>query len=796
MDPERLKSFSLDAQHTSARAASLSNSMTLRNVNRDYRDAGGRCWKDSLMPELSGSEKQGLIPCLNKFDNTIGHVHDGTILCFPLKRSNTLLELVQSLGRDLEISLASGMYWCPRKLVRYTRSGISWSVDGVRVPEDDLSVLTYVSTLTAPISLSTVHAAMEAAWYPNRVNYHDVFKFPHNASQSTGLIGTLADNQCVDMLPGDRDKSVNVEDRLYLDEYLGFICAGHTSHSGEAGKIRRVTCDVRVRILNRDTITSLKSAAGAVSATGDCSWTVFCMGHYCVVCLDEVEKLLDYHRCTSVAGPTRYSLHINAIQRVLLISISSGVLTKRCSNTYWADNVEVHLNTRLSGSMRPTLNMDGPDQLRAYFSAFFSLHPYISSDRAPRPLMSSVQLPQAACLPWCPGTAAVSPCYSFDPLVTTPMYRAVMSCASTGEADVASTLPGENALVLYLNMPLTFEDAIMVSRRYVDNGGFSTISMALYDNLQKGEYVSPVGVPLCSKLSPWWKSPCPSHCKHTTEWLESASRIYGVGRTPTSRVVSRSDAPSGDISVKVRTYQQLQQGDKLSTVHGQKGVAVMINYEDMPVAYTSCGAIVPDVVVAMSSITTRQTNGQMYESAHALNVVRDGGPVPAVVHNGNRFTDFEDVSVRRGATGKLFMTAVRNDANATELALTKATIGMVRMFNQTQMSRERHHVSHLSMSKYTLRTPTGRAKGGAVAWGEMEVQAMSSQGSQYSEAELLERGDRIVVPACPTCKRLAVFCGLHTERIPVVLHYDLFVLDVTNYITSGGTFQYEFSLES
>ena len=57
----------------------------------------------------------------------------------------------------------------------------------------------------------------------------------------------------------------------------------------------------------------------------------------------------------------------------------------------------------------------------------------------------------------------------------------------------------------------------------------------------------------------------------------------------------------------------MEQGDKLSTPHGQKGVAVtgIMTLENLPVIRTRGGQqLIPDVVVAMSSIVTRQTNGQ------------------------------------------------------------------------------------------------------------------------------------------------------------------------------------------
>lgn len=48
------------------------------------------------------------------------------------------------------------------------------------------------------------------------------------------------------------------------------------------------------------------------------------------------------HRQTALHGPTRFSLHIHDEQRLVVISVNSGVLVKHCSNGYWADDIEVH----------------------------------------------------------------------------------------------------------------------------------------------------------------------------------------------------------------------------------------------------------------------------------------------------------------------------------------------------------------------------------------------------------------------------------------------------------------------
>lgn len=133
------------------------------------------------------------------------------------------------------------------------------------------------------------------------------------------------------------------------------------------------------------------------------------------------------------------------------------------------------------------------------------------------------------CIPFCPATAAVSPCYVFKPLVTTPMYSQIMS-----EAEVSSTfadyLPGENLNVLYLNDSETYEDSLYVSQRYLDNGGFATVSICKY-TLPYGDFIPPTGSRMCGKVVDWWKSPCQKDCEHTLAWMTrdiGRSRVYAL----------------------------------------------------------------------------------------------------------------------------------------------------------------------------------------------------------------------------------------------------------------------------
>ncbi len=798
------KDFSLDVNLSKVDAISLMEHMTLRNACTDYRDAGGSRWVPNDIPEASAAVSSEQIPCLNRFDNIVGHMKNSQMICFPLQRANTLIDVIDALSNKLDVAFRTGRLWALPDTIEYQFSGdahAEWIASEGIVPEHHYEILRKLrSSPGPPLSASTTHAAMEKDHYINSASYDSTYLYPHNAAISIGLIGSLHDNQCIDMSPGE-DRIPDMNNRSYkTDEYIGYICAGHTSHSTEAGRVRRVTCSTRVRILTEDTISQLDNIACDITNNTDNNssdrWTIFCMGIYCEISYAHVIKLCSAHRILSLTEPTKFSLHITESKKLVIISISCGTLIKQASNGYWADNVETYKSSKIRNSIRPRIDTEGADQARACFSAYFGLITYMNENRAPRPLIASVQTPQAVCLPWCPGNAAVSPCYTFDPIVTTPLYAAVLQDAKYNDTNISSYLPGENVQCLFLNTEYTYEDAIMVSRRYVDNGGFSTISLCSY-NISRNETILPVGSTMCGIVCKWWKSPCQRGCSHNVNDL-SKGRRYAVGYTATGVVHSVTELKNGDINVRVRSHQQLQDGDKLSMGHGQKGIAVIVNYEDMPVAYNpDHGQIIPDIVMGMSSVVTRQTNGLIYEAAKSLSLFRNCESLPYIVKPGERPDIDDEFMVMSGTRGKIYTTLTYDDAGNIKPIATRASLGIVRVFNQTQMSRERHQISHIKVGKNSLRTPDGRARGGGVVYGEMEVQSASSAGLHCCNDEITDRGDKVVVKWCNECQRLGLLCTCTTEynHISIKCPYDLLVADCVSASVYNGSFQYQVAPE-
>lgn len=572
--------FISDATRTKAIAPSLSQHMTLRNVCREYGELDGVAWDNPEMPELSCAVSEGQITCLNRIDPIVGLPIDGKAILYDVRELRNVTDVIDHVFEQLTSTLSARTPWCVRRTSMYTRVDGEWKHGTASIPRVNRDILDKVELCGfKPLTVSTSQAAVEASKYGASSGYTDLYLYPHNATQSNGLLGTLADNEALDMAPNEKNGVPDVDLREWRDEYVGFVCAMHTSHSTEAGRVRRVTCDTSVRLISNDTLTSLNSLHMSVmshtrdSRTTRKDWTVFFMGLWCKATLREVMALVTDNAIQSKAGTCKYSVYVNVHLKMAVLHCSSGTVLKLCSSKVWGDNAEVYMSHHPPGFKELHIDTTDGDSTRACFSAYGALHAYMKSNRPPRPLIGSVQTPQAHCLPWCPGTAAVSPCYTFNPLVTTKLYAAVMRDQKEDTANIATYMPGENVGVLYLNMEYNYEDAILVSQRYIDNGGFSSVSMVPY-LLSQSEYVPPIGSPLCSILSPWWKSPCDPYCKHTKP-VEGAPRVISTSQSVPSGVVYECERTlQGDLSVRVKSFQCLQQGDKLSTPHGQKGIAV------------------------------------------------------------------------------------------------------------------------------------------------------------------------------------------------------------------------------
>lgn len=791
----------------------ITHTLTLRDLCIRYSNMNGAGWRSTqtTCPELDGSMEPGQMCRMRGFVNVVGipgrdeseeyalEEKSTVVISFPPSSEQGMVQMLNSLARDVNRAISSRMLWCPPGTVEFRKpDNLTWKDGGDLSGDDVSSILDSIqASFLPPVSIYSCHAFYESQRRTQSSWFRRVFLYKSQVTPMPGLLGTLANNTNIDMCIDENPADPDTEARRYEDRFKGVICCAHTPHGADAGMGRRCAMDTKVRLISHDTLNallSMRESANSTAANTDLSWTVYCMGRYCrtsFACIRAmaltVSRMPSYERI-SIGFYTDTSL------KILVINISTGALVKLCSNGIWADTTEINLVNRIEVMRAPRVDEEGDDLLRSTTSPYFSTVSYVEYDRPPRPLFSSVQTQQAVCSPWSPGTAVVSPNYTFRPLVQTPFLRNMYS-RPDDEISIPDEFPGIDLVVCYMNLPENYEDAILVSRGFIQRGGFSSMSKCVYV-LPLSEYVPPRGSRLCTVLSPWWKSGCQEGCKHTIDDITKKSRTFSTSpKVPTGRVFSSKITSTGHMSVEVLSFAFLQEGDKLSTPHGQKGVCVT-QTEELPIGIDREGEMVFfDAIISTSAIVNRETNGQIYEGIEGIRRLRYGNDLYSTGTGiGSPFDLEEEVVIVDPATG-MPMPRILHDGSVSKMT---ATYGALRVFSQTQMTRERHHSTHTVPGRQALSAPVGRSKGGPLRIGEMEVQALWSVGMTSVLGEVSWRFDNVTVQVCTGCRRIITMhrseCDKTDKIVKVSMPYGLLTLAHTLAVTHDKTFEFNLSI--
>lgn len=186
----------------------------------------------------------------------------------------------------------SDRVWVILKIIKYKLSGKvdnQWvNIIGI-IPKYHYNILNKLKhSLKFPLSASTTHIIIEANHYKIKILCEKVFLYPYNIVIFIGLISSLHNNKCIDMSSEEENKITNIKDKDYkVNEYIRFICAGHTSHNIKVGRIKQVTYNIRVKILLSDTLSQIETIINSI-LNKFCSirpyllknWTVFYMSVY------------------------------------------------------------------------------------------------------------------------------------------------------------------------------------------------------------------------------------------------------------------------------------------------------------------------------------------------------------------------------------------------------------------------------------------------------------------------------------------------------------------------------------
>ena len=768
----------------------LSRQFTLRCCSRDYRNETGK-FKGNSPPELDSCKQAGKIAPLTTFDNYYGHCYQGKTVIFPSMHHDTFESWMTYITSFMSKSVSRGNAWDLNDTITTTISeGTS------RVTEQTLKCMQAQDSINyLPISAYTPQAFVES--FTKRGKAQDVFQIPSTSTFMTGILGSLHNNTALEMGFYEQEGTKDTSKRSYDKGMLGFVCAGHNSHSEDAGKSRRVCAFTRIRVGSKTPLWPLDNLE--ISNIG--RWTVYCMGSTFNTDLDGVcimiimlkkasmkYKAMQFNTATysHISAPPTYMIYYK--EHILTISIAPGIIMRTLPDDTMVDSMMLYKQSVNPIARHSALTMHGPESIQYLYSPWFMIAPWVEDDRPPRTLLSSVQTSQAVCLPWSPATARISPLHVSLPLVSTDFVRQIERDQEDNPGAMWDILPGEDMVVCYMNHPLNYDDSMMVSSKFSDMGGFSTISVCTY-RIPQDEERPTVGEQLCRKKYRWWKVDCTSSCVCKRPAHLRNKRIYSTdGRVPSGTVLESNLAENGELQIRVQSYAQIITGDKVSTTHGQKGVARIVPQHELPILVMPDGSsFTADIYIAIGSVVSRQTNGQFYESGAAMRVARDGKKKAVYTEES---IDTEDCSyIMHASTGEIVYREIPN----VRIEPVRATVGMTRVFNQTQTTRERHHLTHSSEGKYSLSTTSGRASGGGVAAAEMDFHAMFSSGLVGCAQEILERGNNIRTLFCTKCERLAKLCecDIPGRFVRIRISSDMTIFDEISLCTNGSANTYK-----
>lgn len=217
--------------------------------------------------------------------------------------------------------------------------------------------------------------------------------------------------------------------------------------------------------------------------------------------------------------------------------------------------------------------------------------------------------------------------------------------------------------------------------------------------------------------------------------------------------------------IRLTTMNTLEQGDKLSDGHGQKGVVGCIMDEtDMP--FTGSG-IVPDVLINPCGFPSRMTMGKILEmlmgKASAISgkwkdigldrQYFDANATDEQVRKAQailKSSEFGTETLYDGRTGKMYG---HRDRKTGQIVPTPIFIGITYIWKMDHMVSRKYHARARGPVNPTTRQPTrGRRKDGGLRLGYMEIDAIAAHGAaDLLKSETTTASDVVTMYLCNKC---------------------------------------------
>jgi len=228
-------------------------------------------------------------------------------------------------------------------------------------------------------------------------------------------------------------------------------------------------------------------------------------------------------------------------------------------------------------------------------------------------------------------------------------------------------------------------------------------------------------------------------------------------------------------------------GDKMATLHGQKGVIKVIQRDEMPCACDpETGTLVEfDLVIAVSSVISRVTVGQIMELRAGRIAMQLHKTLIDSDYDWSKLQAMKPLPVYDRIKKKPLVTPAGREV------FCEWGYGRAQLLHH--LTAGKHHFTRIENTRGTKYTAKGRVGGGSIRLGDMESEAMVSSGLSICADELAMRRDMSIVNVCVRCNRQCIMCDCSDPNGDVrrmLIPFSTLSTDLVIFLTSGRSFEY------
>ena len=220
-----------------------------------------------------------------------------------------------------------------------------------------------------------------------------------------------------------------------------------------------------------------------------------------------------------------------------------------------------------------------------------------------------------------------------------------------------------------------------------------------------------------------------------------ATKKTNYGKIDVAYVYEKNN--ENNLKIRMRKMRRPVLGDKLASMHGQKGVVGMILPQvEMP--FTKDG-LVPDIIINPHAIPSRMTIGHLIESIMSRLSCETGSEIDATAYDNHNVDEYLNQLEKKGVDR--YSNEVMYNARTGEQMKTDIFVGPTYYYRLKHMVDDKinYRADNGPIENVTKQPTQGRANDGGLRIGEMETNAIVAHGiSSFIKESLMERADGVV----------------------------------------------------